>query len=68
MKDVIRRLIFSSKNILALAGVVSALALKLGLDIPTADVAAILSPLIAAIFSQGLKDLGVRAAEVQNGH
>lgn len=61
---VIREAATSKKFIVTLAGVISGALLKIGLDLPTEDVAVILSPLVAYIVGQGFADRGKEAAKV----
>jgi hypothetical protein len=55
----------SKKFIVTIAGTITAAFLKIGLDIPVEDVAAILAPVIAYLFAQGWADRGKEAAKVQ---
>jgi len=54
----------SKKFIMAVAGALTGALLKIGLDLPTEDVAAVLSPIIAYIVAQGWADRGAQAAKV----
>lgn len=58
MLSAIRAMIGSKKAIAAVAGVITAAALKIGLDLDTEAVAAVLSPILAYILGQGVSDLG----------
>ena len=61
---VIKEAATSKKFIVSIAGAITGAALKIGLDLPTEDVAAVLSPMIAYIFAQGWADKGKEAAKV----
>ena len=63
MKSLIRGLLTSKKFITAIAATISAAILKLGLDVPTESIMAILSPLITYLLGQGLADFGKNAAK-----
>jgi hypothetical protein len=60
----IKEAVTSKKFITTIAGTITAAALKIGLDLPTADVATVLSPIVAYIFAQGWADQGKSAAKV----
>ena len=55
----------SKKFVAAFSGAIMAGALKLGLEMSTADVAIILSPFITYILAQGVADQGKSAAKVE---
>ena len=57
----LRTMLGSKKFIGAIAGVITAAALKVGLELPTEAVAAVVSPLIAYILGQGVADIGKNA-------
>ena len=63
--EVIKEGATSKKLIAAVAGAITAAALKIGLDLPTADVVAIIAPVVAYIIGQGVADSGKEAAKVQ---
>lgn len=54
----LRAMLASKKFIGAIAGVIVAGALKVGVDLPTDAVAAVISPIVAYILGQGVADLG----------
>lgn len=61
---VIKEMLTSKKFIMSVASTAAAAALKIGLDLPVEDVAAILSPMIAYLLAQGWADRGKEAAKV----
>ena len=54
----------SKKFIATIAGSITGALLKIGLDLPTEDVATVLSPVVAYIIAQGWSDTGKGAAKV----
>ena len=63
LKDMMR----SKKAIAMIVGLVVSLAGKYGLEIPTEELTALLSPLLAYILGQGLADIGKERARIANG-
>jgi hypothetical protein len=63
--QVIKEAATSKKFIMTVAGVVTAAALKINLDISTEAVATILSPLLAYLIGQGWADSGKEAAKIE---
>lgn len=61
---VVKEAATSKKFIATLAGTITAAALKIGLDLPTEDVATVLSPIVIYILAQGWSDRGKEAAKV----
>lgn len=61
---VVKEAATSKKFIVTLAGVISGALLKIGMDLPTEDVAVVLSPMVAYIIGQGWADRGKEAAKV----
>lgn len=56
--------LFSSKKfVAALVGVAVALLAKIGIELDTQDVAAVVSPIIAYIIGQGITDVGKSRAQ-----
>ena len=55
----------SKKFVAALSGAIAAFAMKMGLEMSTADVTVILTPFIAYILAQGVADQGKSAAKVE---
>lgn len=55
----------SKKFIITVAGVITAAAMKIGLELPTEAVATILAPAIAYILGQGWADTGKEAARIE---
>ena len=62
--SVIKEAATSKKFIATVAGAITAAALKIGMDLPTEDVATVLSPILAYIVAQGWADRGKEAAKV----
>lgn len=62
--SLILELLKSKKFILMIAGTIAAAAMKIGLNLPVEDIAAVLAPLIAYIFAQGWADNGKEAAKI----
>ena len=62
---VIKEAATSKKLITAIAGSITAAFLKIGLELPTETVAAILAPLMAYILGQGWADRGKEAAKIE---
>lgn len=62
--SVVKEAATSKKFIVTVAGVISGALLKINLDLPTEDVAVVLSPLVAYILGQGWADRGKEAAKV----
>ena len=58
MKALIRGLLTSKKFVAAVASMLAAALMKLGLDVDTETVLTVISPVIAYIIGQGLSDLG----------
>ena len=67
MKKMIAELLTSKKALMAIAGAIAAGVGRLGLDLPVEDIAAILGPIIAFIFSQGIADAGKEKAKIERG-
>lgn len=63
--DMLRELLSSKKLIVALIGVIVALASRVGLDLSTEDVALVVSPIVAFILGQGIADHGKSAAKLK---
>ena len=61
MLAAIRTMLTSKRFISGVAGLVVAAALKLGLELDTASVAAVITPIVAYIISQGMADWGKEA-------
>lgn len=58
MIDALKEMIGSKKALAAITGVIVALAARYGLELETEAVAAIVSPIVAYILSQGYVDRG----------
>jgi len=58
MLDAVRAMLGSKKAIAGIAGVVVAAALRVGLELETDAVAAVLAPILAYILGQGAADIG----------
>ena len=56
----------SKKAIAMIGGVLAGILGKYGLEIPAADLTAILSPVIAYIVGQGVADVGKEKARMEN--
>jgi len=65
MWDAIKGILGSKKALAAIAGVVVSLVAKLGVDLPTDALVAILAPIMAYIVGQGVADIGKEAAKVK---
>jgi len=63
----LKGLLGSKKFVAGIAGVVVGLAAKLGLDLQTDEIIAILSPLMVAITGQAVADAGKEKAKLTNG-
>lgn len=61
MLDALKRMVASKKAVAMAAGVVVGLVAKVGIELPTDAVAAILAPIVAYILGQGLADQGKEA-------
>lgn len=62
--QVIKEAATSKKFIVTVAGVITAAAMKIGLELSTEAVATILAPAIAYIIGQGWADSGKEAAKI----
>lgn len=62
--QMVKEAVSSKKFVTTVAGTVAAAGMKVGLDLPTEDVAAILAPVVAYILAQGWADRGKGAAKV----
>lgn len=62
--SLIRETLKSKKFVLMIAGTLTAALMKIGLNLPTEDVAAVLTPLIAYLLAQGWADNGKEAAKI----
>lgn len=60
----IREALTSKKFVVTVAATISAAAMKIGLELPTETVAAVLTPIVAYLLAQGLADHGKEAAKV----
>ena len=58
MLGALRVMLGSKKFIGAIAGMIVAAALKVGLELPSDAVAAVIAPVVAYILGQGVADLG----------
>ena len=67
MKTALADLLGSKKFLTAIAGAISAGLLRLGFEVPTEDVMAIVLPLVAVILGQGIADHGKERAKIENG-
>lgn len=63
--QVIKEAATSKKFIVTVASVITAAAMKIGLELPTEAVATILAPAIAYILGQGWADTGKEAARIE---
>ena len=63
--DTLQEMFTSKKFIMAVAGTVTAAALRIGLELPTEEVAAIIAPIVAYILGQGWADTGKEAAKLK---
>lgn len=61
----IKEALTSKKFIVTVASTITAAAMKIGLEMPTETVAAVLTPVIAYLLAQGWADRGKEAAKVQ---
>ena len=64
MRQALKDMLGSKKAVAMIAGLIVSFAGKYGLELPTEELIAVLSPLIAYIFSQGLADIGKERAKV----
>jgi|CXWL01.1.fsa_nt_gi uncharacterized membrane protein len=64
MLDTLYEMFTSKKFIAALAGTIVAFTAKIGLELPVADVATVLTPIVAYIIGQGWADTGKEAAKI----
>lgn len=67
MWDAIKGILGSKKAIAAIAGVVVSLVAKVGIDLETDAIVAILAPIMAYIVGQGVADIGKEAAKQSAG-
>jgi len=63
MLEAIKGILSSKKALAAIVGVVVSLVAKLGIDLPTEALLAILTPILAYILGQGVADIGKEAAK-----
>ena len=59
--ETIKEMFLSKKFMTALASTIAAAAMRIGLELPVEDIAAILAPLLAYILGQGWADTGKEA-------
>ena len=64
MWDTIKGLLSSKKAVMTVLGVATGLIAKLGIDLPTEDLYAVVSPFLVYLGAQGLSDAGKGKAEV----
>ena len=62
-----KALLKSKKFLMAILGVAVAIAARFGLNLDTAALYAVVSPIIAYIIGQGLADTGKEKAMIENG-
>ncbi len=67
MSKAIKDMLGSKKAIAMIVGLVVSVAGKVGLDLPTEDLTAVLSPVLAYILGQGVADVGKEKAQVEQG-
>ena len=67
MWDAVKGILGSKKAIAAIAGVVVSLVAKVGIDLETDAIVAILAPIMAYIVGQGVADIGKEAAKQSAG-
>ena len=65
MSEAIRDMLRSKKAVAMIVGLIVSLAGKVGLDLPTEDLTAVLSPVLAYIVGQGVADVGKEKARVE---
>lgn len=65
MLQTVKELLTSKKFIVSVSGMIVALVAKLGLELQTEDVAAIVSPVVAYVVAQGWADRGKEAEKIK---
>ena len=65
MKNAIKDMLESKKAVAMIAGLVVSFAAKYGLELPTAELTAVLSPVLAYILGQGVADAGKEKAKIE---
>ena len=66
MWKAIRGILASKKALAAIAGVIVALAARVGLDLPADEVALVLAPIIAFVVGQSIADHGAQGGNSAN--
>ena len=67
MTQAIKDMLGSKKAIAMIVGLVVSFAAKYGLQLPTEELAAVLSPVLAYILGQGVADVGKEKARIEQG-
>ena len=62
LQTILRDMLQSKKFLAAVAGVLVGIAGRIGLELETESLMAVLSPIVAYIFGQGIADAGKEAA------
>ena len=66
MWNAVKGLLASKKALAAIAGVLVALAARVGLDLPESEVALVLAPIIAFVVGQSIADHGAQGGNSAN--
>ena len=67
MTQAIKAMLGSKKAIAMIVGLVVSFAAKYWLQLPTEELAAVLSPVLAYILGQGVADVGKEKARIEQG-
>ena len=67
LQTILRDMLRSKKFLAAVAGVLVGLAGKVGLELETESLVAVLTPIVAYILGQGLADAGKEAIQIERG-
>ena len=67
MLQALKGMLGSKKAIAMVVGLLVSIGGKYGLEIPTQELTAVLSPLLVYIAGQGIADIGKEKARIENG-
>ena len=67
MWGAVKGMFASKKFVAAIAGAIVALVAKLGVEMETESVMAVITPILAFVVGQGIADAGKEAKKVENG-